>query len=99
MELCPAVANLDEDPALEIVTVTGCQSIAIFDLEVPQRAVSTLRTWEGWIRLFGAPGKMCLSGHGLISSAGSKVLHSSYGSIIAVHANPYRERHTEPWGG
>ena len=47
MELCPAVANLDEDPALEIVTVTGCQSIAIFDLEVPQRAVSTLRTWEG----------------------------------------------------
>lgn len=35
MELLPAVGNLDEDAELEIVCITGCNSIGIFDLSQP----------------------------------------------------------------
>jgi hypothetical protein len=35
MELVPAIGNLDEDSDLEIVSVTGCNSIGIFDISQP----------------------------------------------------------------
>ncbi len=35
MELLPAIGNLDEDEDLEIVSITGCNSIGIFDISQP----------------------------------------------------------------
>jgi len=34
MELLPAVANMDEDPELEIICVNDCKSVGIYDLEL-----------------------------------------------------------------
>ena len=38
MELLPAIGNLDQDSDLEIVSVTGCNSIGIFDINQPGAA-------------------------------------------------------------
>lgn len=35
MELLPAVANMDDDPELEIICVNDCKSVGIYDLELP----------------------------------------------------------------
>lgn len=43
-ELRPAVANLDDDPALEIVVVDGCQSVSAFKLGRSEGPVWTAHT-------------------------------------------------------
>jgi subtilisin family serine protease len=41
MELLPAIGNMDEDPAMEIVCVNDCNSVGIYDLDDPNGAKET----------------------------------------------------------
>ena len=47
MELLPVVANMDEDPQLEIIIRGGCQNFLLFDLDTPGRPLRSGRIWEG----------------------------------------------------
>ncbi len=61
-EQLPAVANLDEDPPLEIVAVNGCHNVSAFDLDVPDGPVWTAETSA---HLVASPVVADLEGDGL----------------------------------
>jgi subtilisin family serine protease len=60
-ELLPAVVDLDEDPALELVAVDGCLGVSAFDLERPEGPVWTALTAAN---LFASPVTGDLDGDG-----------------------------------
>lgn len=60
-ELLPAVANLDDDPELELVVVDGCSAVSVFDLAKPGGTVWTVRTDA---RLMASPVTGDLDGDG-----------------------------------
>jgi len=61
LELLPAVANLDGDPALEIVALDGCLGVSAFDLSHPGSPIWTSITEAN---LFGSPVAGDLDGDG-----------------------------------
>ena len=47
MELLPAIANMDDDPELEIVCVNDCKSVGIYDLNDPGNVTINAFTTSG----------------------------------------------------